>query len=101
VGEAEILEQLTRIFGRYWLIVQWWASVSFGRVMIALENLFVTYGTWLGMIALPASFLHVSVILSIHIPMLANAPNKSRHPEQVKAPGRRNRYAASPPALGA
>lgn len=117
MSEAEILEQLFSIFDRYWFIVQWWASVSFGLIMIAyfaadklssfllvivlglyviysgwvymllvynvdvayglfedlnslssagalksqgakvaLENPFVTYGTWLGMIALPATF---------------------------------------------
>jgi len=118
VSEAEILEMLFSIYDRYWFIVQWWASVSFGIIMIAyfaadklgvftlvtvlalyciysgwvymllvynvdvayglfadldalnsagelktqgarvaLENPFVNYGTRLGMIALPATFL--------------------------------------------
>jgi hypothetical protein len=35
VSEADILEQLFNIFDRYWFIVQWWASVSFGLIMIA------------------------------------------------------------------
>lgn len=118
MSEAEVLEQLFSIFDRYWTIVQWWASVSFGVIMIAhfaadklkafllitvlvlyvlystwvylllvynvdiayglfrdldalsragalesfgaqavLENPFVGYGTSLGMVALPATFL--------------------------------------------
>ncbi|MEZ5503463.1 MAG: hypothetical protein R3E50_12730 [Halioglobus sp.] len=117
MSEAEILEQLFSVFDRYWFIVQWWASVSFGLIMVAyfaaerlsalilgtvlalyliysgwvymllvynidiasglmadlsslnsvgelksqgamnaLENPFVTYGTWLGNVALPATF---------------------------------------------
>ncbi|MEZ5572256.1 MAG: hypothetical protein R3E64_09545 [Halioglobus sp.] len=117
MSEAEILEQLFSVFDRYWFIVQWWASVSFGLIMVAyfaaerlsalilgtvlalyliysgwvymllvynidiasglmadlsslnsvgelksqgarnaLENPFVTYGTWLGNIALPSTF---------------------------------------------
>jgi hypothetical protein len=35
VNEADILEQLFNLYDRYWVIVQWWASVSFGIVMIA------------------------------------------------------------------
>jgi hypothetical protein len=35
VSEAEILEQLFSVFDRYWFIVQWWASVSFGLIMVA------------------------------------------------------------------
>jgi len=118
MSEAETLEYLFNIYDRYWTIVQWWASVSFGVIMIAyfaadrlkafllitvlvlyllysawvylllvynvdvaygffedldalrrtgalqshgaraaLENPFVTYGTRLGMIALPGTFL--------------------------------------------
>ncbi|MAT93216.1 MAG: hypothetical protein CME59_11510 [Halioglobus sp.] len=118
MSEAEILEHLFSIYDRYWTIVQWWASVSFGVIMIAyfaadklraillitvlalyviysawvfmllmynvdiayglfedlgalsrtgeletqgarvaLENSFVNYGTRLGMVALPATFL--------------------------------------------
>jgi len=118
MSEADILEQLFNIFDRYWTIVQWWASVSFGVIMIAyfaasklrafllitilvlyavysawvyfllvynvdiatgffqdleslrrageleshaarvvLDNPFVGYGTVLGMVALPATFL--------------------------------------------
>lgn len=121
MSEAEILEYLFSIYDRYWTIVQWWASVSFGVIMIAhfaadrlkaflvitvlvlyvlysawvylllvynvdiasgffedldslrrtgalqshgaraaSENPFVTYGTRLGMIALPATFLACS-----------------------------------------
>lgn len=118
MSEAEILEHLFSIYDRYWVIVQWWASVSFGLIMIAyfaadklkalllvtvlglylmysswvymllvynvqiayglfedlaaleaagalvsegariaLENRYVDYGTRLGMVALPATFL--------------------------------------------
>lgn len=35
VTEADILEQLFNLYDRYWVIVQWWASVSFGIIMIA------------------------------------------------------------------
>lgn len=35
MSEADILEQLFSVFDRYWVIVQWWASVSFGLIMIA------------------------------------------------------------------
>ena len=35
VSEAEILEQLFSVFDRYWFVVQWWASVSFGIIMVA------------------------------------------------------------------
>lgn len=118
MSEAEILEQLFSVFDRYWFIVQWWASVSFGLIMIAyfaaeklsalllgtvlglyfiysgwvymllvynveiaqglltdlnamstageltsqgarvaIENPFVIYGTWLGNVALPSTFI--------------------------------------------
>jgi hypothetical protein len=117
LSEAEIVEQLFSMFDRYWVIVQWWASVSFGLIMVAhfasdkigpfllvtviglygiyslwvffllgyniaigmgmledldslssagllksqgarvvLEHPFATYGTWVGMFALPATF---------------------------------------------
>ena len=35
MSEAEILEQLFSVFDRYWFVVQWWASVSFGIIMVA------------------------------------------------------------------
>ncbi|MEP1472157.1 MAG: hypothetical protein ABJK20_15835 [Halieaceae bacterium] len=35
MSEADILEQLFSLYDRYWVIVQWWASVSFGIIMIA------------------------------------------------------------------
>ena len=35
MSEAEIVEQLFSMFDRYWVIVQWWASVSFGLIMVA------------------------------------------------------------------
>lgn len=35
MSEADILEQLFSVYDRYWVIVQWWASVSFGLIMIA------------------------------------------------------------------
>ncbi len=35
MSEADILDQLFSVYDRYWVIVQWWASVSFGLIMIA------------------------------------------------------------------
>lgn len=35
MSEAEIMEQIFSIYDRYWVIVQWWASISFGLIMIA------------------------------------------------------------------
>ena len=35
MSEADILEQLFSLYDRYWVIVQWWASVSIGIIMIA------------------------------------------------------------------
>lgn len=35
MSEADVLEQLFSVYDRYWVIVQWWASVSFGLIMIA------------------------------------------------------------------
>ncbi|MFK8050409.1 MAG: hypothetical protein AB8B81_18445 [Halioglobus sp.] len=35
MSEADVLEQLFSLYDRYWVIVQWWASVSFGIIMIA------------------------------------------------------------------
>lgn len=33
--ESEILENIFKIFDRYWSIIQWWASVSFGFIAVA------------------------------------------------------------------
>ena len=33
--EAEIIEQISEIIDRLWVIQQWWASVSFGVLIIA------------------------------------------------------------------
>ena len=35
MSELDILEHLFSVYDRYWVIVQWWASVSFGLIMIA------------------------------------------------------------------
>jgi hypothetical protein len=48
VSEAELMESLFSIFDRYWAVVQWWASVSFGLLLVAhfaadrLRGLWVT-----------------------------------------------------------
>ena len=35
MSEPEILELVFAIFDRYWNVVQWWASVSFGLLLVA------------------------------------------------------------------
>lgn len=35
MSEADILEQLFSLYDRYWVIVQWWASVSFALLLVA------------------------------------------------------------------
>lgn len=35
MSEPEILELLFTIFDRYWSVIQWWASVSFGLLLVA------------------------------------------------------------------
>jgi hypothetical protein len=35
VSEAEILEQMFSIWDRYWVLAQWWTSVSFGLILVA------------------------------------------------------------------
>ncbi|MEP1471753.1 MAG: hypothetical protein ABJK25_12330 [Halieaceae bacterium] len=35
MSEPEILELVFTIFDRYWNVVQWWASVSFGLLLVA------------------------------------------------------------------
>lgn len=33
--ESEIIENVFKIFDRYWSMIQWWASVSFGLIAVA------------------------------------------------------------------
>lgn len=33
--EAELIENVFKIFDRYWSIIQWWSSVSFGFIAVA------------------------------------------------------------------
>jgi len=64
MNEADILEQLFSVYDRYWVIVQWWASVSFGLIMIAyfaaeklralllvvVLGLYIVYSGWVYML---------------------------------------------------
>ena len=35
MSESEILEFIFDVYDRYWTVVQWWASVSFGLLLVA------------------------------------------------------------------
>ena len=71
MSEAEILEQLFSIFDRYWFIVQWWASVSFGLIMIAyfaadkLSALLL--GTVIGLYLIYSGWIYMLLIYNIEI----------------------------------
>lgn len=71
MSEAEILEQLFSVFDRYWFIVQWWASVSFGLIMIAyfaadkLRALLL--GTVLGLYLIYSGWVYMLLVYNIDI----------------------------------
>ena len=71
MSEAEILEQLFSVFDRYWFMVQWWASVSFGLIMIAyfaadkLSALLL--GTVLGLYLVYSSWVYMLLVYNIDI----------------------------------
>lgn len=61
MSEAEILEQLFSLYDRYWVIVQWWASVLFALIaaahlpsekinpfpLVSILVLYTAYSLWL------------------------------------------------------
>ena len=71
VSEAEILEQLFSTFDRYWFIVQWWASVSFGLIMIAYfaaEKISaLLLGTILGLYLIYTSWVYMLLVYNVEI----------------------------------
>ena len=94
VSEAEILEQLFSTFDRYWFIVQWWASVSFGLIMIAYfaaEKISaLLLGTILGLYLIYTSWVYMLLVYNVDIGagLLADL-NSLSNSDELKTQGAR------------
>lgn len=94
MSEAELIEQLFSVFDRYWFVVQWWASVSFGLIMIAyfaadkLSALLL--GVVIGLYLIYSCWVYMLLIYNIDIAtgLLADL-NSLREAGELKTEGAR------------
>ena len=65
MSEAEIIEQLSNIYDRYWFMMQWWTSVSF--LLIAITHFAIEKIGALLLFAIVLLYAFYSVYMQIYL----------------------------------